>query len=283
MLNLNLKLQSSMLKGQVKTIDLEMRKLDARQALEHLAIVKVCFSISSIRCRADRIVQPYLLPSFVEEDSDAVDSLLFFERMSHKADLLSAVIDSNHNVADALSGAVPEDLVGICEVSPFPTSRIVTDGTEQVRSKLGRFSSLNKRFAAQLRRCTPDAFLKMGRVYREVSGTEKRLDAFIESLRKEELREADCGREIDGLVFSLRLVHSRLTRVIPDSSRKPSTSRRSISNNLHLIWSNEKSRTSPCWISTLIRSLPLSDSRSKRWSPSSTLQVSPPHRFLFGR
>lgn len=41
MLNLNLKLQSSMVKGQVKTIDLEMRKLDARQALEHLAIVKV--------------------------------------------------------------------------------------------------------------------------------------------------------------------------------------------------------------------------------------------------
>lgn len=62
-------------------------------------------------------MQPYLLPSFVEEDSDAVDSLLFFERMAYKADLLSSVIDSNHSVADALSGTVPEDLVGICEVS----------------------------------------------------------------------------------------------------------------------------------------------------------------------
>ena len=40
----------------------------------------------------------------------------------------------------------------------------------------------------------------MGRVCREVAGTEKRLDAFIESLRKEELRETDCGREIDGSV-----------------------------------------------------------------------------------
>lgn len=62
-------------------------------------------------------MQPYLLPSFVDDDSDAVDSLLFFERMSYKADLLSSVIDSNHSVADALSGTVPEDLVGICEVS----------------------------------------------------------------------------------------------------------------------------------------------------------------------
>lgn len=41
MLNLNMKLQNSVLKGQVKTIDLELRKLDAQQALEHLSIVKV--------------------------------------------------------------------------------------------------------------------------------------------------------------------------------------------------------------------------------------------------
>lgn len=41
MLNLNLKLKSSVLKGQVKTIDLELRKLDAQQALTHLAITKV--------------------------------------------------------------------------------------------------------------------------------------------------------------------------------------------------------------------------------------------------
>lgn len=41
MLNLNLKLQSTVLKSQVKTIDLELRRLDAQQASEHLAIVKV--------------------------------------------------------------------------------------------------------------------------------------------------------------------------------------------------------------------------------------------------
>lgn len=41
MLNLNLKLQSSVLAGQVKTIDTELRKLDALQAAEHLSIIKV--------------------------------------------------------------------------------------------------------------------------------------------------------------------------------------------------------------------------------------------------
>ncbi|KAK4702285.1 dynactin 1, partial [Phenoliferia sp. Uapishka_3] len=167
MLNLNLKLQSSVLKGQVKTIDLELRRLDAQQAMEHLSIVK-----------------PYLLPAFFEDDSDAVDSLLFFERLASKADLISMVIEQNHNVTDSLNNTVPEALVGICET----------------RAKLGRFSALNKRFAAQLKRCSPEIFLKMGRVYREVVGTEKRLDSFIEMLRKEELRETECGREVDGFI-----------------------------------------------------------------------------------
>lgn len=41
MLNLNLKLQSSATKAQAKTIDLELKKLEATQAMEHLAIVQV--------------------------------------------------------------------------------------------------------------------------------------------------------------------------------------------------------------------------------------------------
>lgn len=187
MLNLNLKLQSSVLKGQVKTIELELRKLDAQQAMEHLSIVKVhpIFRLCRPQLTKNQ-TQPYLLPAFFEDDSDAVDSLLFFERLAHKADLVSMVIEQNHSVTDSLNSVVPEALVAICET----------------RAKLGRFAALNKRFAAQLKRCSPDIFLKMGRVYREVAGTEKRMDAFIDQLRKEELREVECGREVDGCVRS---------------------------------------------------------------------------------
>ena len=46
MLNLNMKLKTSVLKSQVKAIDLELRKLEARQASEHLAMVKVSRRIS---------------------------------------------------------------------------------------------------------------------------------------------------------------------------------------------------------------------------------------------
>ncbi|GAA5901065.1 hypothetical protein JCM5296_007301 [Sporobolomyces johnsonii] len=167
MLNLNLKLQSSVLKSQVKAIDLELRKLEAQQAAEHLAMVK-----------------PYLIPAFFESDADAVDSLLFFERLAYKADLLNMFIEQNHSVSDALDGVVPEDLVGVCET----------------RAKLGQYAAINKRFAAHLQRCPPEVFLKMGRVYRELAGNEKRLDGFVEALRREELKVVECGKEIDGFV-----------------------------------------------------------------------------------
>ncbi|BGP28114.1 hypothetical protein JCM10295v2_007101 [Rhodotorula toruloides] len=167
MLNLNLKLQSSVLKSQVKAIDIELRKLEAQQASAHLEIIK-----------------PYLLPSFFESDSDAVEALLFFERVAYKVELLNTFIEQNHAVGEALDGVVPEDLAGVCET----------------RAKLARFAALNRRFAAHLRRCQPDTFLKMGRVYREVAPTERRIDAFIDALRKEELMEVECGKEIDGLI-----------------------------------------------------------------------------------
>ncbi|GAA5932529.1 hypothetical protein JCM1841_000239 [Sporobolomyces salmonicolor] len=167
MLNLNLKLQSSVLKSQVKAIDLELRKLEAQQAAEHLAMVK-----------------PYLIPAFFESDADAVDSLLFFERLAYKADLLNMFIEQNHSVNDALDGVVPEDLVGVCET----------------RAKLGQYAAINKRFAAHLQRCPPEVFLKMGRVYRELVGNEKRLDGFVEALRREELKIVECGKELDGFV-----------------------------------------------------------------------------------
>lgn len=41
MMTLNLKLQSSALKNQAKTIDLELRRIEAREGRELLAIVQV--------------------------------------------------------------------------------------------------------------------------------------------------------------------------------------------------------------------------------------------------
>lgn len=68
----------------------------------------------------------------------------------------------------------------------------------QARSKLAHFAALNKRFSANLRRCPADTFVRMGGVYREVASTEKRIDAYVEALRKEELQETACAKDVEG-------------------------------------------------------------------------------------
>ncbi|KAH8922303.1 hypothetical protein BT69DRAFT_1282355 [Atractiella rhizophila] len=159
MLDLNRKLQNSKLKSQVKVIDMELRRLEALQAVEHLSIIK-----------------PYLTPSFFENDSESVDSLLFFERLVYKAELISSMIESNHNVTDNLV-TVPEELIAICDT----------------RTKLAKFAALSKRFVAHFKNCGPEQFLRMGRTHHE-------LDGFIDALKKEELKETECAKEVDGFI-----------------------------------------------------------------------------------
>ena len=47
MLNLNIQLQNAAVKSQAKSIELELRKLEASQALEHLELVQVHFRLLS--------------------------------------------------------------------------------------------------------------------------------------------------------------------------------------------------------------------------------------------
>ena len=75
------------------------------------------------------------------------------------------------------------------------------DGTDdQTRARLARFGILTRRFAANLRRCNAATFLAMGGVYVELGAVEKRLDGYIDALRREDLREIDCGHDVDGFI-----------------------------------------------------------------------------------
>ena len=75
MLNLNLKLQSSATKAQAKTIDLELRKLEATQAMEHLAIVQV------------RSPPPKASPALRSRARPKLDCSSFFDVFRSRTDL----------------------------------------------------------------------------------------------------------------------------------------------------------------------------------------------------
>lgn len=177
MLNLNMKLQSSALKSQAKTIELELGKLAASQAMSHLDMIK-----------------PYLPAAYFEADADAVNCLLFFQRMSCKADLIKQIVEQHHDIAESLATVVPEHLVAIC----------------QMRHNLAHFAALSRQITAVLQLCPVETFLKGGRMYREYAQVERRIDAFVDALRREELKETECGREFQQFVkqfeeFSLAL------------------------------------------------------------------------------
>jgi len=66
------------------------------------------------------ISKPYLPSPFFEADSDAVDALLFFERLAQKSELIATTIAQKHNIQDSLTSVVPDGMVNICEVSGNP-------------------------------------------------------------------------------------------------------------------------------------------------------------------
>lgn len=84
----------------------------------------------------------------------------------------------------------------------------------QTRSKLVRLSALASRFAAFMKSCPPESFIKMGGVYQELMSVEKKMDIFIDACRKEELKEAEVSREVERLVSIAPLFSSNVLLLI---------------------------------------------------------------------
>ncbi|KAL1412932.1 hypothetical protein Q8F55_000681 [Vanrija albida] len=167
LLNLNLKLQSSAAKTQVKTLDVELKKLEAAQLADHL-----------------NIVQAYLPEPYLESEVDSTTALLFFNRVASKIDMLVNAVSQMHGLPAALQNVGSERLVGVCEL----------------RGKLRQFATLNRRFAAVMRRTDSEDYISFGRVVPEVAGVETKVDAWIQLVKSEEFSEGDCARELDSLL-----------------------------------------------------------------------------------
>ncbi|KAF6754161.1 dynactin [Ephemerocybe angulata] len=163
MMTLNLKLQSSASKNQARTIELEVKRLEAKEAQELLGIV-----------------HPYLPQMYVETDTDATSCYLLFQRLGAKADLINNIVAQAQNLPEALNGPVTEGLVGVCEM----------------RGRISGLSTFCKRFAAILRRSDVETFLNIGRLYPDIAPLEKRIDMHIDLLRRDEFRDMECVTDV---------------------------------------------------------------------------------------
>ncbi|KAF7307576.1 CAP-Gly domain-containing protein [Mycena indigotica] len=160
---LNFRLQSSVYNHQATMIELELWKMDAREGKELLDIV-----------------QPYLPQIYVDTDENATRCYLLFQRLGNKADLIANTITLNNGLPESLKGSVSDELIGVCNM----------------RGRIYALSILCQRFAAIIRRCDVDSFLKFGRLYPEFAPAERKIDLYIDSLMKDELDRIECVDDI---------------------------------------------------------------------------------------
>ncbi len=66
-----------------------------------------------------------------------------------------------------------------------------------MRSRIAHLSTLCKRFTAVMRRAAPEIFLNAARLLPEISSLEKKVDAQIVLLRRDDFKELACAEIVE--------------------------------------------------------------------------------------
>lgn len=161
MIDLNLKLQASAAKTQVKTIDVELGRMKADESAQHLDIMKE------------------YLPDYFDSERNPILALLRFKRVGFKASLMGSIV--RERLAETSSSAS-------LEADSFAPYDLV--------EKLTWISLLCDRFVKFVQGCSSDEFTKFEGSLYELDPVERILNTAIENLKKSELNEKRCTEEL---------------------------------------------------------------------------------------
>ena len=174
MMDLNMRLQVSASKAQVKAIDLELGKMEAQEASEHLAIVQL------------------FLPDSLNSERDSVQVLLRFRRINFKANLM------HHFIKERMHGQLipgqEDDMFTCCDVL----------------DKLVWVSSTCSRFISNIETCNLEAFQRLGSASYELEPVERAFNTWVDGLKRGELKSDQCSMELQrsiALMSHLAEVH----------------------------------------------------------------------------
>lgn len=153
MMDLNRQLQASATNTKLKTIDMELRKMEAEEASEHLAIVQL------------------FLPEPFHAERDSVLALLRFKRVAFKSRLLHSFIKERISTyGPQFQG---DQLLAACDAL----------------EKLTWMSAMCARFVNSISTSSLEQFSKFESTLFELEPVERSLNGYIDNLRKDELRE----------------------------------------------------------------------------------------------
>ncbi|KAL8686767.1 MAG: hypothetical protein Q9218_006878, partial [Villophora microphyllina] len=160
MMDLNLRLQTSATKAQVKAIDSELGKLEAEESAEHLSIVQL------------------FLPESFKSERNSVKAYLRFKRIKFKADLLYGHVKDKVNAQPA--AAAGDDLFTGCDVM----------------NKLVFVSSTCTRFIRAIQSSDLDAFARLENAFFDLEPVERAFNGWIEAMKRDDLKEEACATEL---------------------------------------------------------------------------------------
>ncbi|MCJ1385269.1 hypothetical protein MMC17_008390 [Xylographa soralifera] len=174
MLDLNMRLQVSVTKAQVKTIDLELGRMEARESAEHLAIVQL------------------FLPDAFANDREAVNTLLRFRRIGFKSSLIHRFV--KEQVSSHTFTGHEDDMFAYLDVL----------------DKLMWISTMCDRFVQFIQSCSLESFHRLGNVSFDLDPVERGLNGWIDGLKRDELKGRQCAAELQrsiSLMAHLAEVH----------------------------------------------------------------------------
>ena len=160
MLDLNMRLQVSASKAQVKAIDLELGKMEAQESSEHLAIVQL------------------FVPESFKSERDSVQALLRFRRIGFKANMMHQFVKERMH-GQAMPGK-EDDIFTCCDIL----------------DKLTWISSTCNRFIINIETCDLEAFRRLGAASYELEPVERALNVWVDGLKRDELKDEQCATEL---------------------------------------------------------------------------------------
>ena len=159
MLDLNMRLQISANKAQVKAIDLELREMEATESAEYLAIVQL------------------FLPNSFLSQKNSVLALLRLRRIGFKAKLMHSVIKER---VQGQSSGQEDEILASCDIL----------------DRLTWISATVDRFQNFIQSCSPDAFAKLEGAFFDLEPVERSVNAWIDGLKRNEFKEQHCAEEL---------------------------------------------------------------------------------------
>ena len=168
MLDVNMKLQASARKSQATHLDIELRKLEAQEAMELLAIVQL------------------FLPEGYNDGQNSISAYLRVRRVGFKAQLLQ------DSVKETIIGRVS---IGVQDEDAF--------AGYEVLDRLVWLSAISDRFTHNIRGASVEKFRKFEGALYDLEPVERALTGWIDNLRSDEFKGRQCASELKRYALKL--------------------------------------------------------------------------------